>query len=330
MAGLDRNQPLRRYLSQAGQRPIVHHLDPGVIYHWPGRSVVRGSSVESWIETCSELFPGEGIRDFWELIWNLSVYTWDFIDKLGREPWQKPNPGFPFLNPSFWRGARRTRLLFADSRSFIGRFPVQQPTLFLEWVETLVRFQYGAGLDSVPSGMMSLALNAPSESYLLGKNTTAASSNQPDHKQFPYSMNHQLRGDDESTDFNGAWKIPFIPGKEWQSQECQVHQVFFEAPVECLAAQTLVLVAPTSNSGHLFLRTQPVFTHLLEEMTCSLEQILTTTLGQDWGSVRWESAGRVSACPFAPGLPVEEDWPWLGCVRTLLLNNNAEGREGSG
>ncbi len=312
--GLDRNQPLRRYLSRTGRCLPVQHLDPGVVYYWPGRRVVRGSSVEAWIETCAEVFPGEGIRDFWELIWNLSVYTWDFLDKLGKEPWRKPNPGFPFLNPSFWRGARRTRLLFVESMSFIRQFSIQDNSAFVDWAGGIVRFQYGAGLESIPLGMVALALNAPSESYLLESEIENNASEW-----------EGSRGIEPST-FRGAWRIPFTPGKGWEDQGCPVHQIFLEPPVENLTAQTVVLVVPSSHGGHLYLRVRPDLSAFTEAMIRTLEGALASCLGQEWGTVAWPRAERVAAYLFLPGLPVEMEWPWLGCVRALLLQNKGDTR----
>jgi len=262
--------------------------------------VVRRSSVECWIETCSELFPGEGIRDFWETVWNVAVCAWDFIDTVGQEPWKRPNPGFPFLNPAFLRGARRYRLLFADSKEYIGRFPVKDPTLFLDWIETVVRFQYGASLESIPFGMTALALNAPSESYLLDTNPTDSSGERDQHE------------------FRGAWRMLFTPGKGWDERGCPVHQVYFDPPLSELLAQTAVLSRQPSGEGFISLRSQPATTELSDELIRSLEQALSLCLGQGWGSLNCSTVQRVPARPVSVGLPVEPWWPWLGCVRSLL------------
>jgi len=300
VVGFDRNQPLRRYLSRTGRTLAVHHLDPGVIYRWPGQRVIRRSSVESWIETCSELFPGEGIRDFWETVWNVAVCAWDFIDTLGQQPWKRPNPVFPFLNPDFWRGARRYRLLFADSKDYIAQFSVKDPTSFLHWIETVVRFQFGAGLESIPFGMVALALNAPSESYQVEIN----------QKGYPEEQ--------ERESFRGAWRIPFVSGEGWDSQGCPVHQVFFDPPLPELLAQTAVLTRQSSGEGFIFLRSQPDTPDPPDELISSLEQALCLCLGQRWGSLNSSSVQKVPARPVSVGLPVEPEWPWLGCVRSLL------------
>ncbi len=300
VVGLDRNQPLRRYFSRTGHSLPVRHLDPGVVYHWPGRRVVRRSSVESWIETCRDLFPGHGIRDFWETVWNVAVCAWDYMDRCDKEPWRKPNPGFPFMNPSFWRGARRFRLLFVDSKSFVAQFPVKDSSAFLDWIETIVRFQYGAGLESIPFGMVALALNAPSESYLLEVDSTDG----------PWTQ--------EGNGYQGAWRIPFEVGRNWTSQDCPVHQVFLDPPLPGLLAQTIVLSLRSQSKGYLFLRTQPANAVLPGDWISSLEQALNQCIGPGCGSLNHSGLQRVPACPLVVGLPVESRWPWLGCARSLL------------
>jgi hypothetical protein len=152
-------------------------------------------------------------------------------------------------------------------------------------------------------------LNAPSESYLL-----------------EVELAEPTKVQDQDV-FQGAWQISFTSGKGWNSHSGPVHQVFLDPPVVGLMAQTVVLTGEPQRGGHVYFRTPVSGANLPDGMTGCLECALSHCLGQDWGTLNDSDLQRVVAHPLSPGFPVEPDWPWLGCARSLLQWWRKEGTE---
>jgi hypothetical protein len=311
LIGFDRNQPFRRALSRLGLDLPVRHLGPAVVYHFGKTILIRPSSVEAWLAGCSTIYPGQGTRDFWESVWNLAMSSWDYIDTVGREPWSPPSPAFPLFDPRFWRGGRRNHLLFARADRYIDHLGISNAAHFRAWLDGMVRFQYGEGLDTVPLGMAALALNAPSETYLSEIGLPTSLIVRP---SLPEPGYHPGK--------TAAWRIPFTPGGTFQNDPHPVHQVFFDEPMDRLAAQTVVLTKGLEGRGWLYFRTVKAREAELPSLDL-LQQCISQALGSGWGTLEASSAEVLPPLQVGPGTDPsphrpEPGWPWLGDVRALI------------
>jgi hypothetical protein len=319
LAGYDRNQPFRRILGMLGAEVPLIRLDPGVVYHFDGHAVTRPAPVEGWIEECLVEYPGGGSRDLWESIWNLSAIAWNYIDVFGVEPWRPPNPAFPYLNPSFWQGLSRNRLLFANTSDYLETFSVDGKDRLRLWIDALLRFTYGKGIESTPLGMAAMALNAPSESYRLADSK--------DSTRTKWLGDSCIDGEvDDLTRpaMSKAWTASFEAGTGLDVDATPIHQFYFlTSPVAGLFAQTVVLVTEPSGQGRLYLRLEEdsseetVYT-VLRNVQARLETDLS-----DWGRIDRSSASpaerlTVECKGNSSTTEVEADWPWLGQARSYV------------
>lgn len=322
MVGFDRNQPFRRALGNLGLDIPLRRLDPCVAYHLGGKTAIRQASVERWIEVCEPLFSGKGARDFWESVWNIAVSAWDYIDVAGSEPWEAPNRGFPYLNPSFWRGARRNRLLFESAGRYIDSVDVNDRKGFRAFLDSILQFQFGAGAAEVPLGMAALAWNAPSESYVLGGEPSAIRDlilQQAGLKTIakveaaPGAARTEPSPKPARQSSSVGWRIPFAPGALLHDSPAPMHQIFFEESAAGLLGQTVVMVLDSNGPGWLFARTlsfKPGET--VGPLMNEISQHLADRLGRDWGEIDLAGGERIDF----PGA----GWPWLGGVRAFLAH----------
>ena len=254
--------------------------------------------MEGWIGECQNIFPGEGIRDFWESIWNLSVAAWNYIDILGEEPWKTPRLGFPYSTPAFWKGSQWFTQLFIPVDEYLNRFEINDHARFKEWILTILRFQF-PGTSPVPMGMAALALNSPSESYLLDCSLEELQKNLLNLK-----LDGQIGEDSNPEGTNTrqtGWKVPFLShGNRFKCSD-PIIQVFFDSPVEGLAAPTIVMVLTSLDGGNLYFRTGE---RVSDEEAASLVKNIQAGEGWEVGL----SSPTLAGC----------DWPWLGPVRALL------------
>lgn len=298
IVGFERNEPFRRLLGDLGHDLQIRRLDPGVVYHSKGRELVRPASVEGWIETGREWFSGAGFREFCEIVWNLSVAAWNFVDHFGVEPVVRP-PGFPYLRPSAWQGLGRNKLLFIKASDYLKSCDVEPRTEFLHFVDSHIRFAYGRGIDQVSVAWAALALNAPSVSY------HAPRANVPPHRSAHTP---------ESAGSVNAWRIGFQAGSLLRPQT--VHQVFFENPVEGLMSPTAVLTLGKTPRGFLYVRSQGVGFE-------GLQRSLTRDLGEGWGELDPEDRTPLPGLVWTVNgqtfrTEIEAEWPWLGPARAYL------------
>lgn len=242
VCGYDRNQPLRRILSalECGDSPV--HQDPAVIYHFDEQIVPRRSSVEMWIEACGMIFSENDVRDFWENIWNMAVKAWDYIDLAGQMPWQSPYPGFPLLTPAFWKGSRRSRFLFQPFPRFLESMKVHPGSAFQNWLETLLRFQYGMNPACLTLGMAALALNAPSEAYHPGETLQVL--------QSVCAMTYP----EASSSASPLWRVEASIRFDPERFSSPVHQFFWSDGIQDLFAQCAFLTIGSSGKGWIYLR----------------------------------------------------------------------------
>jgi hypothetical protein len=325
LVGLDRNQPLRTLINR-GQLTAprqARYLDPGVIYYWNGSKIIRRASVERWIEECAQWFPGPGVRDFWETIWNISVVTWDLIaawedrrdgrlvgggrtECIPPEPWTAPTPWFPLFHPTEWRGFRRKRLIFQNTAAFLSQFEFVHKDEFRSFLEQQLFFQYGLRMEECPLGMAALAFNAPGESYLC-------------------EWEESLPGQSSSSG-SMTWMVPVTIHHPERFMEACCHQVFLKG----FGVFLLVLCGRTecappgwvtgSTMGKLFIRLiKTAADKPLSEMLFQLEESCTQVWGADWGILQREGIVPTCIIDTVEGRRIETDWPWLGYVRGILL-----------
>jgi hypothetical protein len=319
LTGFDRNQPFRRILGMLGTEVPLKRLDPGAVYHFGNQVMIRPAPVEGWIGECLAECPGRGTRDLWESIWNLSASVWSYIDLFGIEPWQPPNLAFPYLNPSFWQGLSRNRLLFANTSDYLEALPIDRKDRLRSWVDTLLRFAYGKGIESTPLGMAAVALNAPAESYRLGEEKDSIR-----ERWLKYSHISREGSDPTNPAPSKAWTVSFEVGQGLQTDATPIHQFFFlTSPIAGLFAQTVVLVTSPPEAGELYVRLEEDSS---KETVCAvlgdLQKRLETDLS-DWGSIDFLSASPADKMTvewegMSHTMGIEADWPWLGQVRSYL------------
>lgn len=303
VVGFDRNQPFRRALGHFSPGLSIQYRDPAVIYHMgAGCRVTRFASVEKWLVESERLFPGVGSRNFWERIWNLAVTTWDWIDTLGGEPWRPPSPFHPFLPPSAWRPFKWNRLLFSSALDFV-REHANGSSEFISFADSLVRFQFGRGLEELPLGMASLALNAPSESYrIMGR-------------LFPPN---EVAAPPEGAPATTAWTATLETRGGLAPDPVPAHQVFLEETIAGLGSRAVVLARGEGESGVLFVRTVAPTSDPPRELAKSVaDQLISMGVceGVRLGEVRPSETIWVRDAAGWKIVAQEVDWPWLGPVR---------------
>ena len=298
VVGFERNEPFRGLLGDYNLDLPLTHLDPGVIYHWKGRTLVRPSSVEGWIEAGREWFSGAGFRDFWESVWNLSVAAWNFVDEYGSAPIESP-ASFPYLQLSAWQGFKWNKILFAKASDYLSSFAIEPADEFRNFVDSQIRFAFGRGIGEVPMGLASMILNAPSTSYLMerAKGERAA-----------------LQRGSESEGSGQTWRIPFQAGPGLRSGT--PHQVFYEDSVDGGAIGAVVLTVRDDFRGFVYFRSGT-------GNAKDLGQALARSLGKEWGEL--DPNGIVPLSGLCLTLErksfhseVEPEWPWLGPARAYL------------
>ena len=319
LTGFDRNQPFRRILGTVGTELPLKRLDPGVVYHFGNQEKVRPAPVEGWIKECSDTYPGKGARDFWESIWNLSLIAWNYIDLLGIEPWQPPNPGFPYLNPCFWQGLSRNRLLFANTSDYLETLPIDRKDHLRVWVDALLRFTYGKGVENTPLGMAALALNAPAESYRLGEGFDSIRRRWLEDRGL-----FEERASRKAAVPSQGWIVGFETGFGLGCNDIPVHQFFFlTSPIEGLHAQTAVLVKGSEGRGKMFVRLErdspkEAACEILKEVQRRIESDLPDCGRIDCSSASPAEKLAVEWEGMAQETEIEADWPWLGQVRSFV------------
>ncbi|MCA9423487.1 MAG: hypothetical protein KC994_00365 [Candidatus Omnitrophica bacterium] len=308
-AGFDRNQTLRLQLNQAGIQPSLTRRDPCMAYILGDKKLIRPASVEGWIESSSNRFPLEEIREFWEGIWNYSVCAWNFIEAYGREPWQPPSMGFPLTSPRSWQGFSRNRRLFDSLDTHIESSGLAADGEFREWIAGQVEFLFGVPMDRVPLGMAAIGLNAPSESYwvpLPEKAFLAEPLNNPD-------MNAPTQ------DFHWGFRMNLELGSRLKEDEVGVWSVQIEDRSDLLETPTVAIVAEGEQVGCLYLRLKTPVRENVDwtALAASLDQ----SLGKGWGRLEFDSI-RPAGSERIPRL--ESDWPWIGLARGIHQIREAE------
>lgn len=296
--GFDRNQTLRRLLDLSESPPRMVRRDPAAVHVWEGENLTRPASVEGWIESCASRYPLEGIREFWEGIWNLSVCAWNYIDLLGREPWEKPGMGFPCLTPAFWQGFSRYRRLFDPLDAYIEECGLAAEQSFRRWIQGQVEFHYGRPYSTVPLGMAALALNAPLESGWVPSSTLRS------HHESPPS---RLSG-------GMGWSVDFefsIPHLQAWVPICLCQR---EAWEESFWGGAVAFVCGEGKGrGYFRLKAEMDRRTVIDLIGQGLEGVLPS----GWGSLQ-----EPTLCPVGRTIPptaaeresvtVEIDWPWTG------------------
>lgn len=296
--GFDRNQTLRRLLDLSESPHRMVRRDPVAVHVWEGKPLLRPASVEGWIESCGNRYPLAGVREFWEGIWNFSVCAWNFIDLLGREPWEKPGFGFPLLTPAFWQGFSRYRRLFDPIDAFIEECGLASEKSFRKWMQGQIEFHYGRPHSKVPLGMAALALNAPLESCWVPSSTSSS------HRQFPPSL----------LSAGAGWSIDLefsIPVLEDWGPICLCQR---EAWEELFWGGAVAFVCGEGKGrGYFRLKAEMDRRRVIDLIGQGLEGVLPG----DWGSLQEPTLRPIGrtirpTAAHREGVTVEIDWPWTG------------------
>lgn len=301
LVGLERNEPIRRALNQAGTRLVVPRLDPGLIIHSGGRRFARPASVEAWIETTQEVWNEDGSRDFWENVWNVAITAWDFIDAFHREPWSPPSVAFPWFSPAFWKAGQRAMDLFAPTHSILSRHLGSSASPMARWILDTLRFQYGCAPLELPFGMAAIALNAPSESYFLA----------PSRLPVP-----TLDAEDSAT----GWRIQLAGSAKPEARDCLAHQIVVDPIPAGLASPSVVWIAGESGASTLYVRVEAAIEQP-DQVVGKLLGYLNSLPTAAWNPLAVNAISRARTIASPDGIErIESDWPWTGPVRALVAS----------